>query len=233
MENRRPKARLPGGGPAFFIRKQGERIAGLRPAPGFLKPLAGARFIFWVGKRSRAVAGLFRGPPTGPDLETFFLEIFSDWIFAHHVRSLPLGGKVARRSRTLRGDRVPNGAEEHRRTGGRGLGNGFLQGKASEEYVFAGSCSVKNPARENPFDGKCPNPGPYKGRFPKRMPAAGLYPKKWSDRAGYPKPEWGVQRGETLPSGVLSSISHMRNGGRRQAPPPGRCAPRPVQRQGL
>ena len=26
-------ARLPGGGPAFFIRKQGERIAGLCPAP--------------------------------------------------------------------------------------------------------------------------------------------------------------------------------------------------------
>ena len=82
MPRKRPRgaaprgARLPGGGPAFFIRKQGERIAGLRPAPGFLKPLAGARFIFWVGKRSRAVAGLFRGPPTGPDLETFFLEIF-------------------------------------------------------------------------------------------------------------------------------------------------------------
>ena len=46
-------ARLPGGGPAFFIRKQGERIAGGSPLhPLEIKPLAGARSIFCVsGKR--------------------------------------------------------------------------------------------------------------------------------------------------------------------------------------
>ena len=55
--------------------------------------------------------------------------------------------------------------------------------------------------------------------------AAGRSTKKAGYPEGYPKPEWGVQRGETLPSGVLSSISHRRNGGRRQAPPRG-AAPR-------
>ena len=49
--------------------------------------------------------------------------------------------------------------------------------------------------------------------------------KKAGYPEGYPKPEWGVQRGEALPSGVLSSISHRRNGGRRQASPRG-AAPR-------
>ena len=49
--------------------------------------------------------------------------------------------------------------------------------------------------------------------------AAGQDTKRAGYPEGYPKPEWGVQRGETLPSGVLSSISHRRNGGRRQAPP--------------
>ena len=59
--------------------------------------------------------------------------------------------------------------------------------------------------------------------------AAGQDTKRAGYPEGYTKPEWGVQRGETLPSGVLSSISHRRNGGRRQAPPPGRCAPRWVK----
>ena len=55
--------------------------------------------------------------------------------------------------------------------------------------------------------------------------AAGQDTKRAGYPEGYPKPEWGVQRGETHPSGVLSSISHRRNGGRRQAPPRG-AAPR-------
>ena len=42
-----PGARLPGGGPAFFIRKQGERIAGLRPAPGDESRSLLARSTFW------------------------------------------------------------------------------------------------------------------------------------------------------------------------------------------
>ena len=53
----RPVARLPGGGPAFFIRKQGERIAGLRPAPGFQGRSLLARSIFWVGRRSEVIEG--------------------------------------------------------------------------------------------------------------------------------------------------------------------------------
>ena len=60
-------------GPCFLYKKAGgKNRRGFPPAPPGIKPLAGARSIFWVGRRSRAVAGLFRGPPTGPDLETFF-----------------------------------------------------------------------------------------------------------------------------------------------------------------
>lgn len=46
----------------------------------------------------------------------------------------------------------------------------------------------------------------------------------------FQKPEKvGPGRRKLLLPGVLSSISHRRNGGRRQAPPPGRCAPRWVK----
>ena len=55
--------------------------------------------------------------------------------------------------------------------------------------------------------------------------AAGQDTKRAGYPEGYPKPEWGVQRGETLPSGVLSSISHRRNGGRRAGGPPGALRP--------
>ena len=52
----RPVARpAPGGGPAFFGRKPGERTPGLRPGPGFLWPLVPTRWV-WGSlslKRSR------------------------------------------------------------------------------------------------------------------------------------------------------------------------------------
>ena len=42
----RPVARpAPGGGPAFFGRKPGERTPGLRPGPGFLWPLVATRWV--------------------------------------------------------------------------------------------------------------------------------------------------------------------------------------------
>ncbi len=136
-----------------------------------LKPLAGARSIFWVGRRSGTIAGLFRDPCTDPDLETFFWENIFGWIFPG---------------------------------------------------PFPPFTNLRLPAR--PAGGRAPSRGGYR--------AAGQETKKAGYPEGYPRPEWGVQRGETLPSGVLSSISHRRNGGRRQASPPGRCAPRPLQWHG-
>ena len=60
-----PDAKSRGGGP---------------PPPHFYGPLVGTR-SFWRWKRSRTIVGLVRHPSTCPDLETFFFEIFSDWIF--------------------------------------------------------------------------------------------------------------------------------------------------------
>ena len=57
----RPGGRLPGGGPAFFIRKQGERIAGGSPPapPHFQDRSLLARSIFWVAcPLPRSLSGL-------------------------------------------------------------------------------------------------------------------------------------------------------------------------------
>ena len=119
------------------------------------------------------------------------------------------------------------------------LGTGFLQGKASESSPPHQSASqTASPQGEAAGRGRStalipfvrndsPSPPSWgAGRSPASDagPQAGPQ-KKAGYPEGYPKPEWGVQRGETLPSGVLSSISHRRNGGRRQAPPRG-AAPR-------
>ena len=79
---------------------------------------------------------------------------------------------------------------------------------------------------------RLPQPAQPGGRAPShgRYRAAGQDTKKAGYPEGYPKPEKvGPGRRKLLLPGVLSSISHMRNGGRRQAPPPGRCAPRWVR----
>ena len=71
----------------------GKNRRGVPPAPPGIKPLAGACFIFWVGRRSRAVAGLFRDPPTCPDFETFFWEIFQTGFLRTTSEAFPLGGR--------------------------------------------------------------------------------------------------------------------------------------------
>ena len=94
-------------------------------------------------------------------------------------------------------------------------GTAFIQAEVPFSLYRGGSPTHFPPAR--PAGGRA---APCVG-----CRAAGQDTKKAGYPEGYPKPEWGVQRGETLPSGVLSSISHRRNGGRRQAPPRG-AAPR-------
>ena len=92
-----PPARLPGGGPAFFIRKQGERIAGGSP----LHPLESnrsllARSLFWVGRRSEAEEGFIAAQVRALIWKRSFGRIFLGWIFPMRKASQTSGPRKGR-----------------------------------------------------------------------------------------------------------------------------------------
>ncbi len=73
--------------PGFLWRKPEERAPGALPPgpPPFIARSLLAR-SFWCWRRSGAVVGLFRSPPTCPDLETFFHKNAFQHIFSRKMR---------------------------------------------------------------------------------------------------------------------------------------------------
>ena len=133
----RPVSRpAPGGGPAFFGRKPGERTPGLRPGPGFLWPLVPTRWV-WGSlslKRSRGyflrdaktdLGRIFRGKICW---KAFWGKKVSNPLCLHPPpKAVPLGGRWAGEAGSDEGAiDWPNGAGEGRHRGDRSL---LLQGK--------------------------------------------------------------------------------------------------------
>ena len=79
-------ARLPGGGPAFFIRKQGERIAGVPPAPLFMAARCSLA-LFWGRRRSGAVVGFIAAHVRALIWRLSFLRFFQTGFFHRAISS--------------------------------------------------------------------------------------------------------------------------------------------------
>ena len=74
---------LSGAGIQAFSRESPDAKSrrGFPPAPPGIKPLAGARSIFWVGRRSKAVEGFIAAHVRAPIWKLSFGRIFFGWTF--------------------------------------------------------------------------------------------------------------------------------------------------------
>ena len=81
---------MPAGGLHFSCEKWRKEHQGLCPwTPVFKAARCSLAPSFGIAAQ-RDGSGFYCDPPTGPDLETFFFEIFSDWIFSQSNVQLKL-----------------------------------------------------------------------------------------------------------------------------------------------